>query len=45
MGFKRVSKTTELYTKIMESDEAIIEILSRRTLNEEQVQDLLDNCV
>jgi hypothetical protein len=45
MGFKRIPKTAELYTKIMESDEAIIEILSRRTLTEKEVEDLLDNCV
>jgi hypothetical protein len=45
MGYKRIPKTNELYGKIMESDEAIIEILSRRTLTEEDVKDLLDNCV
>jgi hypothetical protein len=45
VGFRRIPKTHDLYKKIMETDEAIIEVLSRKTLTEEQVQDLLDNCV
>ena len=45
VGFRRIPKTHQLYKKIMETDEAIIEILSRRTLTEKDVEDLLDNCV
>lgn len=43
-GFKRIFKTKPLYKSVMELDEAIIEILSRRKLTDEDVSNLLDNC-
>jgi len=43
VGYKRIPRTKELYKKIMETDEAIIEILSRKTLTEDQVNDLIEN--
>ena len=44
VGFKRIPKTKALYEKIMTLDEAIIEILSRRTLTDDDVNKLMDNC-
>jgi len=44
VGYKRIPKSSELHKKIMETDEAIIEILSRKTLTQEDVNDLMDNC-
>ena len=41
MGYKRISKTKDLYKKIMQTDEAIIEILSRQTLSEDNIKDLI----
>jgi hypothetical protein len=42
-GYKRIPKTKELYKKIMETDEAIIEILSRQHLTQEDIDDLIEN--
>lgn len=42
--FKRIPNTKPLYKNIMETDEAIIEILSRRTLTQDDVDELIDNC-
>jgi hypothetical protein len=44
VGFRRIAKTKDLYKKIMQTDEAIIEILSRKHLTEEEVQLLIENC-
>ena len=44
-GFKRIPSTKPLFKSVMELDEAIIEILSRRTLTEENINDLIDNCL
>ena len=44
VGYKRIPKTKELHKKIMELDEAMVEILSRQNLSEEDVQRLTDNC-
>jgi len=44
VGYKRIPKTKDLYKEIMESDEAIIEILSRQNLTEDDVNDLIENC-
>ena len=41
--FKRIPTTKPLYKDIMETDEAIIEILSRRTLTQDDVNDLIEN--
>lgn len=43
-GFKRIPSTKPLYKNIMELDEAIIEILSRKTLNQDDIDTLIDNC-
>jgi len=45
VGFKRIPSTKDLYKKIMETDEAIIEILSRKHLTEDQVNDLIENSI
>lgn len=42
-GMKRIPKTKPLYTKIMETDEAIIERLSHAKLTEEDLNDLIEN--
>lgn len=44
-GFKRIPSTKPLFKSVMELDEAIIEILSRRTLTGEEVITLIDNCL
>lgn len=44
-GFKRVPSTKPLFKEIMETDEAIIEILSRKKLTQKDVDDLIDNCL
>jgi hypothetical protein len=44
-GFKRIPSTKPLFKNVMELDEAIIEILSRRTLTDEDVESLIDNCL
>jgi hypothetical protein len=44
-GFKRIPSTKPLFQSVMELDEAIIEILSRRTLTYDDVQLLVDNCL
>ncbi len=44
-GFKRIPSTKPLFQNVMELDEAIIEILSRRTLTDEDVDLLIDNCL
>jgi hypothetical protein len=43
-GYKRIPSTKELYKKIMDTDEAIIEILSRKTLTQGEIDELIDNC-
>ncbi len=43
-GFKRVPTTKALYKEVMEIDEAIIEILSRRHLSQEDLDEIIDNC-
>lgn len=43
-GFKRVPSTKPLYKEVMEIDEAIIEILSRKKLTDDDVNDLIENC-
>lgn len=42
-GYKRIPKNKELYRKIMESDEAIIERLSHVKLTEDDINDLAEN--
>jgi hypothetical protein len=42
-NFKRIPTTKTLYKDIMQTDEAIIEILSRRTLTQDDVNDLIEN--
>lgn len=42
-GFKRIPTTKDLYKNIMATDEAIVEILSRQTLSEDDVNDLIEN--
>ena len=42
-GFKRVFPSKDLYRKIMDTDEAIIEILSRQHLTQEDIDDLIEN--
>ena len=44
VGYKRIPSTKELHKKILDTDEAIIEILSREHLSEEDVKRLIDNC-
>ena len=44
-GFKRIPSTKPLFKSVMELDEAIIEILSRRTLTAKDVDILIDNCL
>lgn len=44
-GFKRVPSTKPLFKEVMEIDEAIIEILSRKKLTQQDVDDLIDNCL
>ena len=43
--FKRISTSVPLYKDIMETDEAIMEILSRRTLSQDDIDELIDNCL
>lgn len=43
-GFKRIPTTKALYKSIMETDEAIIEILSRKHLSQEDIDELINNC-
>lgn len=43
-GFRRIPSTKSLYKDVMELDEAIIEILSRRTLTQDEIDKLIDNC-
>jgi hypothetical protein len=43
IGLKKVSSDTQLYKDIMQTDEAIIEILSRRTLSQDDIDDLVEN--
>lgn len=43
-GFKRVPSTKPLYRDIMDTDEAIIEILSRKHLTQDDIDELIDNC-
>lgn len=43
-GFKRVPSTKPLFKNVMELDEAIIEILSRKKLTDDDVNDLIENC-
>jgi hypothetical protein len=42
--FKRVPRTISLYKQIRETDEAIIEILSRKHLTQEDIDELIENC-
>ncbi len=43
-GFKRIPTTKTLYKDIMQTDEAIIEILSRKHLSQNDIDELIDNC-
>jgi hypothetical protein len=45
VGLKRIAKTTPLYKKIMEADEAIQEILSRDKLSDEDINNLIEASV
>ncbi len=42
--FKRVPSTKTLFKEVMELDEVIIEVLSRRTLSQDDINTLIDNC-
>jgi hypothetical protein len=42
--FKRIPRTKSLYKYIMETDEAIMEILSRKHLSQEDIDELIENC-
>lgn len=44
-SFKRVPRTKDTYKKVMETDEAVVEILSRTKLTDEDINDLLENCI
>jgi hypothetical protein len=43
-GFKKIPTTKPLYKDIMQTDEAIIEILSRKHLSQDDIDELIDNC-
>jgi hypothetical protein len=45
VGLKRIAKTTKLYKDIMATDEAIMEILARTKLTQDDIDNLVENCV
>jgi hypothetical protein len=42
-GFKRIPASKDLYKEIMSTDEAIIEILSRKHLSQDDIDNLIEN--
>ena len=43
-GFRLIPKSKQLYKDLIQTDEAIIEILSRQTLTQDDIDELIDNC-